>query len=122
MDMGTAVAIIGTVTALSLGGANIFKTLYAKNFCEQHRLVSEELMVIKKEQTMLIRLAETTDRLEEMMEASKIDRQILHNETRNVYSHIGDIRTVLSLMAYEQMQNSPNLKLIQDLLKRKSCE
>ena len=56
------------------------------------------------------------------MHESQQDRRALHVEVREVFSHVGDIRTVLSLMAVQLMNENPQLNVIKDLLKRKAGE
>ncbi len=87
-----------------------------RNFCMKEK---DELRL---ERNVVGRLEIIVTQLEEELRSNKQLMTKMIDETKIVFSHIGDMKTILSLMVSEQMADSPNLNLIQDLLKRKSHE
>ena len=87
-----------------------------RDFCMKEK---EDL---KTERNVVGRLENVVVKLDEELRSNKQLMTKMLEETKIVFSHIGDMKTILSLMVSEQMADSPNLKLIQDLLKRKSHE
>ena len=77
---------------------------------------------LKVERNVVGRLENIVAQLEAELRSNKLLMTKMIEETKTVFSHIGDMKTILSLMVSEQMADSPNIKLIQDLLKRKSHE
>lgn len=80
------------------------------------------LKELKTEKEVVSRLEVVTEQLENELKTSKTDRRKLFDQVEIVFSHVGDIKTVLSFMAIELMKDSPQLKFIEELLKRKAKE
>ena len=91
--------------------------------CEKMRcFCKKEKDELKVERNVVGRLENIVAQLEAELRSNKLLMTKMIEETKVVFSHIGDMKTILSLMVSEQMADSPNIKLIQDLLKRKSHE
>ena len=91
--------------------------------CEKMRcFCMKEKDELKVERNVVGRLEAIVIQLESELVSNKQLMKKMIEETKVVFSHIGDMKTILSLMVSEQMADSPNIKLIQDLLKRKSHE